>query len=108
METRTIEGRNHAPEMATLRLAIKDIAGNVALAEAADESADSDRAKLEILKARLKALREMPSEPGRIMFMQTGVSVAQHWDSLNGEGRHAMLLSHGAKIRAGQTDSGLS
>jgi site-specific DNA recombinase len=107
METRTIEGRNHAPEMATLRLAIKDIAGNVALAEAADESTDSDRAKLEILKARLKALREMPSEPGRIMFMQTGVSVAQHWDSLSGEGRHAMLLSHGAKIRAEQTDSGL-
>lgn len=107
MISRTIEGINHAPEMATVQAAIKDIAGDIALAEAMGEDARDNRVKLDILKARLVALRNMPDEPDRIVFEDSGITIPQHWANLDGRGRHAMLVSHKAKIKAEMTDHGL-
>jgi DNA invertase Pin-like site-specific DNA recombinase len=107
MEPRTIGGRNHAAEMATVRAAIKDLAGEAALAEAMGESAADQKAKLDILKNRLHILRDMPDEPDRIILVQTGETIAQHWASLNGQGKAAMLQSHQAKVSAEQTANGL-
>jgi site-specific DNA recombinase len=108
METRTIEGRNHAPEMATIKAAIKDIAGDAEVKEAMGESADEERTRVDILKSRLANLRNMPDEPDRIVYVQTGESITQHWDKLSGAGRNAMLLSHQAKVLADQqADTGL-
>jgi hypothetical protein len=94
-------------EMATIRAAIKDLAGEAELAEAMGESAADQRAKLDVLKNRLSILRGMPDEPDRIILVQTGLTVVQHWANLNGQGKAAMLQSHRAKVRAEQTDSGL-
>jgi DNA invertase Pin-like site-specific DNA recombinase len=107
VEPRTIEGRNYAAEIATIREAIVDIGGKVTLADALGESADTERAQLAVLKTRLNNLRNMKDEPDRIVYVQTGISTAQHWANLNGRGRHAMLISHGAKVRAMQTSEGL-
>jgi len=107
VEPRTIEGRNYAAEMATIREAILDIGGKVTLADTLGESADTERAQLAVLKTRLNNLRNMKDEPDRIVYVQTGISTAQHWANLDGRGKHAMLISHGAKVRAAQTSAGL-
>jgi site-specific DNA recombinase len=107
VELRTVEGRNYAAEMATIREAILDIGGKVTLADTLGESADIERAQLAVLKTRLNNLRHMKDEPDRIEYVQTGLTVPQHWANLNSRGKHAMLLSHGAKVRAQQTGAGL-
>jgi site-specific DNA recombinase len=107
IEPRTIEGRNYAAEIATIREAILDIGGKVTLADTLGESADTERAQLAVLKTRLNNLRNMKDEPDRIVYVQTGISTAQHWANLDGRGKHAMLVSHGSKVRAQQTSAGL-
>jgi len=107
VEPRTIEGRNYAAEMATIREAILDIGGKVTLADTLGESADTERAQLAVLKTRLNNLRNMKDEPDRIVYVQTGISTAQHWANLHGRGKHAMLVSHDVKVRAQQTSAGL-
>ena len=99
-EQRTIEGNDHAGEIEEVTDAIKDLAGKVALAEALDQPAEADRARLDVLKARRKNLEKMPEEQDRIIYMETGKSVAQHWATLRDNGKRALLVSRGGKIRA--------
>lgn len=105
--TRTIEGHNHAAEIATVRDSIQDIGGKAALAEALGEPVTVARKQLGQLKTRLANLQKMPDEPDRIVPVQTGLTIAQHWANLNQTGRHAMLESHRVKVRAEQTAAGL-
>jgi DNA invertase Pin-like site-specific DNA recombinase len=107
LATRTIEGRNHAAELATVRMAIADYTKKIALAELDDEPAEDDRATLATLRTRYGNLRNMPNEPERIVYVQTGLTIPQHYTNLNGQGKHAMFMSHGAKVRVQQTDDGL-
>ena len=105
--TRTIEGHNHAAEIATVIASIQDIGGKAALAEALGEPVTVARKQLGQLKTRLANLQKMPDEPDRIVPVQTGLTIAQHWANLNLTGRHAMLESHRVKVRAEQTATGL-
>ena len=52
------------------------------------------------MKARRKNLEKMPEEQDRIIYMETGKSVAQHWATLRDNGKRALLVSCGGKIRA--------
>jgi DNA invertase Pin-like site-specific DNA recombinase len=104
--TRTIEGRNHAAEIATVIASIQDIGGKATVAEALGKSVTTERKQLAQLKARLAMLQKMPDEPDRIVPVQTGLTIAQHWANLNETGRHAMLKSHGVKVQAEQTGYG--
>jgi hypothetical protein len=105
--TRTIEGHNDAAEIATVIASIQDIGGKAALAEALGEPVTVARKQLGQLKTRLANLQKMPDEPDRIVPVQTGLTIAQHWANLNLTGRHAMLESHRVKVRAEQTATGL-
>ena len=65
------------------------------------------RKQLGQLKTRLANLQKMPDEPDRIVPVQTGLTIAQHWANLKLTGRHATLESHRVKVRAEQTATGL-
>lgn len=101
-ETRTIEGRNHAAEMATVRTAIADYSRKIALAELDGQPADDDRETLATLRTRYGNLRNMPNEPDLIVFVQTALTIPLHYGNLNSQGKHAMFMSHGAKIHVQQ------
>jgi hypothetical protein len=107
LATRTIEGHNHAAELATVRMAIVDYTKKIALAELDEQSADDDRETLATLRTRYGHLRGIPDEPDRIVYVQTGLTIPQHYANLNEQGKHAMFMSHGAKVRVQQTGDGL-
>jgi len=108
LAVRTLDGHNHAAELATLRIAIGDYTKKIALAELDGHAADVDRATLAILKTKYANLQDMKDEPGRIVYAQTGLTIPQHWANLNAQGKHAMLMSHGVKVKAQQTNAGLT
>jgi len=99
MGQRTIHGSDHADEIATVTESIRDLAGKAELADVLNpKEAEDIRAKVAILKTRLGNLVRMPSEPDRIVTMQTGESVARHWARLSRGEQRALLVSRGAKV----------
>jgi hypothetical protein len=46
----------------------------------------------------LSNLVKMPNEPDRIVTIQTGETVAQHWAKLSRAGQRALLVSRGARV----------
>ncbi len=108
MEPRTIEGHNHAAELATLRIAIGDYTKKIALAELDGHADEDDRGTLAVLKTKYANLQDMKDEPGRIVYARTGLTIPQHWANLNAQGKHAMLMSHGVKVKAQKTSAGLA
>jgi DNA invertase Pin-like site-specific DNA recombinase len=99
---RTIGGRNHAAEMATVRTAIGDYTKKIGLAELDGDPAEEERATLAILKTKYANLRDMKDDPGMIVYEQSGETIPQHWANLNDLGKHAMLISHGVKAKVQQ------
>jgi Recombinase zinc beta ribbon domain len=100
MEQQILHGSDHAAEIAEVTEAVKDLAGKVALAEALDEPMEADRSTLEILKTRRRNLESMTSEPDRIVYAATGLTVPQYWVTLKAAGKRALLVARGAKVRA--------
>lgn len=106
----TKAGHNNAPEIATLRMTLRDVAGKREEAEVMGQPdvEKEYRERGRIIKAKLKKLIELPEQqPDIITWEPTGQTKAQHWASLNGEGKHGMLRAHNAKVRAAMTDTGL-
>jgi site-specific DNA recombinase len=100
VEQQILHGTDHAAEIAEVTEAIKDLAGKVALAEALDEPSEVNRATLEILKTRRKNLENMTSDPDRIVWASSALTVAQHWATLNEAGKRALFVARGVKVRA--------
>jgi DNA invertase Pin-like site-specific DNA recombinase len=96
----TTQGDNHESEIKTVKESIRKLAGDADVKEAMGESADDERQKLAILKTRLGALIRMPASEDRVTYTQTGETLAQHWASLDGAGKHAFLISYSARVRA--------
>jgi DNA invertase Pin-like site-specific DNA recombinase len=100
----TSEGDDHAEEIRSVADSIRELAGRIELADADGKPTDDDRAKLEVAKARLRALRTMTTEAAekenRIGYELTGLSQAEHWVSLDDAGRRAFLMSTNSRIRA--------
>ena len=94
------QGENHEEEIREVKAAMADLGGKATVKEALGESADDERAKLAILKTRLGILIHLPAKEDRITYEQTGISLAQHWASLDEAGKHAFLMSYSAKVRA--------
>jgi DNA invertase Pin-like site-specific DNA recombinase len=99
VDQRTIQGSDHADEIATVTDSIKDLAGKAELADVLKpKEAEDIRAKVAVLKTRLGNLVKMPNEPDRIVTIQTGETVAQHWAKLSRAGQRALLVSRGARV----------
>jgi DNA invertase Pin-like site-specific DNA recombinase len=101
--TMSDEGDDHSEEIQLVTDAIRDLSGRIEIADAYGNPADDDRAKLQIAKARLKALIAMTNEEAeidnRLGYELTGMSQAEHWASLDDAGKRAFLMSTNARIR---------
>jgi hypothetical protein len=89
-EIATIPGHGYQDEIAEVEADIQDL-------DMDDPAYPARHAELYAERARLKAL---PAEPDRIMERVTGLTVAEHWATLDAGGRRAFLLASKARIVA--------
>lgn len=79
-------GNDHSAELADVQLRLKQLG-----AEDLDDE-EYDR-RLAELRAERDRIRELPIEPGRVDWIDTGETYARKWESLDGLGRNDWLRS---------------
>lgn len=85
-EMRLVEGQNHAAELAEVQLALDDLPKR--RLNRADEQRERER-----LWAEQDRLAALPNEPDRWVPVDTGLTIGQHFLSLDYDGQRAMLLA---------------
>ncbi len=103
IERVTVPGANHAAEVAAVNAAIHDLTAQFT-SEAIPE-ADFDT-KLLSLRAERRRLQELPAEPDQIEERSTGITVADHWQTLDAAGKRRYLLAAGVKVHAARDEDG--
>jgi hypothetical protein len=85
---KVIAGSNYDDEIARKRLDIREL----------DPEAEDYDTRLATLRAELAHLRTLPSKPDVVEWMDTGQTIAQHWQTMTIPQRHDWLRDHGYKI----------
>ena len=94
---------NHAAGMAAVNTAIHDLTAQFT-SEAISEAVFDP--KLTSLCAERRRLHDLPSEPDQIQERATGVTIAEHWKTLDSAGKRRYLLAAGVQVHAARDDHG--
>src|SRR5262249_7250941 len=94
MVRRVVPGENYLDQIARKRQDIREL----------DPEGDNER-RAE-LRAEIDHLRSLPSKPDRVMWVPSGKTIAEHWDSLNTAGRRDWLKENGWKVTASKDADG--
>ena len=103
IEKVTVPGASHAADVAAVNDAIKDLAAQYTREAISDDDYDT---KLASLRAERRRLQAMPAEPDQIIERSTGMTVAEHWKTLDAAGKRRYLLAVGAKVHAARDEDG--
>lgn len=103
VERVTIHGHGHEDEISEVN---RDMAELLSRYTADEVSEDDYDARMTALRAERSRLRALPSEPDRVDDRPTGVTVAEHWRTLDSEGKRRYLLATGLRIYARRDDDG--
>ena len=103
IERVTLPGANHASEIAAVNAAIHDLTAQFTSEAIPDSDFD---AKLLSLRAERRRLQHLPAEPDREEERATGITVAEHWKTLDSAGKRRYLLAAGVKVHASRDDEG--
>jgi DNA invertase Pin-like site-specific DNA recombinase len=88
-----VKGDSHEAEIADVMLGLADLPKR----GLPDAEEDAERARLRKLRNELEAL---PSVPDRIVMVDTGETVGEHFRSLDDAGKRAMLMADGVRVYA--------
>jgi site-specific DNA recombinase len=103
IEQVTIPGANQDAQIAAVNEAIKDLAAQYTREAISDEDYD---AKLASLRAERRRLQAMPAEPDQIIERPTGITVAEHWKTLDAADKRSYLLAARVVVHAARDERG--
>ena len=86
-----VEGNSHYAELAEIQLELAELPKR----GLSDDEEDSERARL---RARRNELESMPETPDRIVMVETGETIGEHFRSLDDAGRREMMLKDGIRV----------
>jgi DNA invertase Pin-like site-specific DNA recombinase len=86
-----VEGNSHYAELAETQLELAELPKR----GLSDDEEDAERSRLRAERNRLESL---PETPDRIVMVETGETVGEHFASLDDAARRAMMLADGIKV----------
>ncbi|WP_379507460.1 recombinase family protein [Nonomuraea zeae] len=92
-----VPGEDHTEELTMIESAIAGVRKEKDLGLYEGDE-DSYLARLSALLQRRKALLSKPSRPSGYMYQPTGVTVAQHWESLDTAGQNTLLIKWKVRV----------
>jgi hypothetical protein len=90
IERTVVPGHGHEDEIAEVEADIRDL----------DLDDPDYLSKQSALMAERKRLKELPATPSKVMERPTGVTIGQHWATLDTAGRRAWLLAGKVRVMA--------
>jgi len=103
IEKLTVLGASHSADIAAVNQAIQDLTALYTGESISDADYDT---KLASLRAERRRLQELPADPDQIEERSTGITVAEHWKTLNAAGKRRYLLAASTKVHAARDEDG--
>ena len=103
IEQVTVPGANQDAQIAAINQAIKDLTAQYTQEVISDAEYDG---KFASLRAERRRLQAMPAEPDQIIERATGVTVAEHWKTLDAAEKRRYLLAARVVVHAGRDERG--